>query len=105
MGALGKFLLAAYRLAKAGVKKDDILKFAQHEFGQVTPLLRKQIDKIFKKKDLPKTKKEGEVVPIKTEEGIMADDAATDIVKKITKDIAKGDPTEETSEIIEGLDR
>ena len=28
MGPLGRFLLAAYRLAKAGVKKDDILKFA-----------------------------------------------------------------------------
>ena len=27
MGPLGKFLLAAYRLAKAGVKKDDILKY------------------------------------------------------------------------------
>ena len=37
------------------------------------------------------------------DEGIVATDAAKEIVKKRTKDIATGDPTGETSEIMEGL--
>jgi len=106
MGPLGKFLLAAYRLAKAGVKKDDILKFAQREFGQVTQLLRKQIDNIFKRKDLPETKKKGEVVKFQTEaekdianiqksiddlDAAEAEADAFSILDDRTRDIAKGD--------------
>jgi len=45
------------------------------------------------------------VVPIKKKEGIMATDEAAKIAKKRTDDIATGDPTGETSEIMEDLGR
>ena len=101
--AFFKFLKAARNRVKEGMGKEQILDFARREFGEVTKLLRKQIDDLFKAKPTKtKPKKEGDVVPIK-EEGIMATDEATKIVKKRTDDIATGDPTGETSEIMEGL--
>ena len=100
--AFFKFLKAARNRVKEGMGKEQILDFARREFGEVTKLLRKQIDDIFKKKDVAKPTKKGDVVPIK-EEGIMATDEAAKIVKKRTKDIATGDPTGETSEVMEGL--
>ena len=102
--AAWKFLKALRNL----VKNKDIktpqqaYDFAKLQFGEVSKLLRKQIDDIFKKKDVAKPTKKGDVVPIK-EEGIVATDKARDIVKKRTKDIAKGDPTGEVDEIMEGL--
>ena len=51
---------------RSSLDDGDILKFAQREFGQVTPLLKKQIDDIFKKKDVAKIKKEGGITDIKT---------------------------------------
>ena len=184
--AFFKFLRAARNRVKEGMGKEQILDFARREFGEVSKLLRKQIDDLFKKKDVAKIEKKGEVVPIKKDEGIMsqyksidddltpaetdaildnflanadrtyanfvtkalrdiqkaskserqqmikaikdrtgmfkylddadaekilksvdegivATDAAKEIVKKRTKDIATGDPTGETSEIMEGL--
>jgi len=96
--AIFRFLKAARNRAKEGMSKEQILDFARREFGEVSKLLRKQIDDLFKKgtpskskigeffgfKNYPKTaqKKKGEVVPFKKEEGIMAADAATEIVKK-----------------------
>ena len=84
MGPLLKFLIAAERLARRGLKKEAIIKFAKQEFGEVSQLLQKQIDKIFTKIKKPKvgkeTKKEGEVIPIK--EGIMATDEAGSALKK-----------------------
>ena len=87
INAIIRFLQAARSMAQRGMKKEQILDFARREFGEVSKLLRKQIDDIFKAK--PKTEKKGEVVPIKADEGIMAADAATEIVKKRTKDIAR----------------
>ena len=89
--AIFRFLKAARSQIKQGMGKEQILDFARREFGEISKLLRKQIDDLFKKK--PTTKK-GDVVPIK-EEGIVATDKAKDIVKKRTEDIAKGDVTQE----------
>ena len=84
MGPLLKFLIAAERLARRGLKKEAIIKFAKQEFGEVSQLLQKQIDKIFTKIKKPKvgkeTKKEGKVIPIK--EGIMATADAGSALKK-----------------------
>ena len=83
--AIYKFLQAARNLAKQGMKKEQILDFARREFGEVSKLLKKQIDDIFKAK--PKTEKKGEVVPIKKDEGIEtlseADKDIADIQKSI----------------------
>ena len=101
--AFFNFLKAARNRVKEGMGKAQILDFVRREFGEVSKLLKKQIDDLFKAKPTKtKPKKEGDVVPIK-EEGIVATDKARDIVKKRTKDIATGDPTGETSEIMEGL--
>jgi hypothetical protein len=101
--AVFRFLKAARNRVKEGMGKEQVLDFARREFGEVTKLLRKQIDDLFKAKPT-KTKptKKGDVVPIK-EEGILVTDEATKIAKKRTEDIAIGDPTGEVSEIMEGL--
>ena len=150
--AIFRFLKAARNRAKEGMSKEQILDFARREFGEVSKLLRKQIDDIFKAK--PKTQKKGDVVPIKKQEGIvrrpeefatrkeyeryldetlgpgddvfgspmkddllkewdkvnaknvtpnegiMATDEAAEIVKKRTDDIATGDVTGETSDLM-----
>ena len=51
--SLLKFLNAARNLAKQGLKEKDILAFAKQEFGEVTDLVRLQINKIFKTKNQP----------------------------------------------------
>jgi len=84
---MGKFLEVLFRLVQTGAikKVDQALKFAKNEFGEITPLIRKQIEKVFKDAKKPKvgkpTKKEGEVVPIK--EGIMATDEAGSALKRV----------------------
>jgi len=99
-----KFLNAARRLIKnKDMSKEGILRFAKQQFGEVPGYLRVQIDKLFKAK--PKTQKKGEVVPIKEGEGIMATDEAAEIVKKRTDDIAKGDVTGETSDLMTGIEK
>jgi len=100
--AVFRFLKAARNRVKDGMSKEQILDFARREFGEVSKLLRKQIDDLFKKK--PTTTKKGDVVPIKEGEGIVATKKATDIAKKRTEDIAKGDVTGETSDLVKGLD-
>jgi len=69
MGAIARFLLALNRLARTkGIKIEDAYKFAKQEFGEVTPLLRKQIQKVFDKIKKPVVgkpgKKEGTVLPM-----------------------------------------
>ena len=51
--SLLKFLNAARSLAKQGFKQEDIINFAKQEFGEVTDLVRLQINKIFKTKNQP----------------------------------------------------
>ena len=48
--AFFNFLKAARNRVKEGMGKEQILDFARREFGEVTKLLRKQIDDLFKAK-------------------------------------------------------
>ena len=87
MGAMIKFLQAVRRLAQLGVKKDDIIEFGKREFGEMTELLSKQIDDIYKrfykdkggsifkdKKPESGTKKPGEVIELKKQRPIAKDE-------------------------------
>ena len=68
LNAVIKFLAAARNLVRQGMMtKDQVLDFAKREFGEVSELLKKQIDDIFKKPDSG-TKKKGDVVPFKKKE-------------------------------------
>ena len=98
-----KFLITLASTIRNGAVKTikQAVAFAEQQFGKIDKSFVDDIVNVFKKEG--KTKK-GEVVPIKTEEGIMAADAATEIVKKRTEDIAKGDVTGETSDLVKGLD-
>ena len=74
MGPIARFLLALNRLARArGFKIEDAYKFAKQEFGEITPLLRKQIQNVFDKIKKPVLgkpgKKEGTVLPFIKETG------------------------------------
>ena len=74
MGPLARFLLALERLARRqGFKIEDAFKFAKQEFGEITPLLRKQIQNVYTKikKEIPgKPGEKGRVIPFKKTEGI-----------------------------------
>ncbi len=93
-----KFLITLASAIKNGAVKtiQQAMAFAKREFGEIDKKFVDDIVNVFKKEG--KTKK-GDVVPIKKkaidpEEGIMATDEATKIVKKRTEDIAKGDVEE-----------
>ena len=64
--ALQKFLKAVSRLAKnRDITIDEVYEFAKKEFGEVSDLMKLQINKIFKEADAPSIKKpkpEGEVI-------------------------------------------
>jgi len=105
MGPLLRFLIAAERLARRGIKKEDIIKFAKQEFGEVSQLLQKQIDKIFTKIKKPKvgkeTKKEGKVIPIK--EGIMATGEAGSALKRVQEATEKLKEDPKLQEILRNM--
>ena len=98
-----EFLISLGNLIRTGGVKTikQAMDFAKQQFGKIDQSFVDDIVNVFKKEG--KTKK-GDVVPIKEGEGIMAADAATDIVKKRTKDIAKGDVTGETSDLMTDLE-
>ena len=122
-----RFLMVLTSAIRNGAVKTikQAMAFAKQQFGKVDEDFTSKIINVFKKEG--KTKK-SDVVPIKKKEGTVlteaekdiadiqqsiddldaaeaaADaDVAKDIVKKRTKDIAKGDPTGEVGEIMEGL--
>jgi len=90
MGPLAQFLLSLTSLVRSGAirKIPQAIKFAEQQFGKVTPLLKKQIEKVFDSAKKPVVgkpgKKEGTVIPmvretvrkgadkIKSEEGIAS---------------------------------
>ena len=102
MGAIARFLIALERLARRqGLKIEDAYKFAKQEFGEITPLLRKQIQNVFEKIKKPVVgkpgKKEGAVIPMvkegaKKAEGIETlddkglTDSPLDDLKRIIED-------------------
>ena len=94
-----RFLIALGSAIRNGAVKTikQAMAFAKREFGEIDKSFVDDIVKVFKKEG--KTKK-GEVVPIKADEGIVAADAAKEIVKKRTDDIATGDVTGETSDLM-----
>ena len=69
MGPLAQFILALTNLVRSGAirKIPDAIKFAEQQFGKVTPLLRKQIENVFSKIKKPEIgkpgKKEGTLLP------------------------------------------
>ena len=69
MGPLAQFLLALTNLVRSGAirKIPQAMKFAEQQFGKVTPLLKKQIEKVFESVKKPAIgkpgKKEGTVLP------------------------------------------
>ena len=99
MGALARFLLILDKLVKGGtIKKiDQAIKFAKNEFGEVTPLIKKQIEKVFKSAKKPlvgkQGKKEGTVLPLvrkiaeKKEEGIASLDDSSALMDKLDKKV------------------
>ena len=61
-----KFLQSARNLAKnQDLSKEDVLKFAKNEFGDITGLMRAQIDQIFKPGKQAITKQTDNIVSIK----------------------------------------
>lgn len=78
MGALARFLLSLGNLIRSGgIKKiEEAIEFAKNEFGEVTPLLQKQIEKVFKTAKKPEsgTKKPGDVVELKKQRPIAKDE-------------------------------
>ena len=97
MGAIARFLLALNRLARTkGIKIEDAYKFAKQEFGEVTPLLRKQIQNVFEKIKKPVVgkpgKKEGTVLPMvkegaKKAEGIETLEEGSPLMDRLDKKV------------------
>jgi len=94
--AIGRFLKAVERLAKnKDITINEVYDFAKREFGEVSDLLKVQINRIFKQSDAPSIKKpekpKGEVVPLKTNEtppqasGIMATEESTPLMSRLEK--------------------
>ena len=100
MGPLAQFLLALTNLVRSGIVKKipDAIKFAEQQFGKVTPLLKKQIEKVFESAKKPVVgkpgKKEGTVLPfVKKTEGIETLDEFN---------LSKDDPMGDLEKIIKG---
>ena len=97
MGAIARFLIALERLARRqGLKIEDAYKFAKQEFGEITPLLRKQIQNVFEKIKKPVVgkpgKKEGAVIPMvkegaKKAEGIETLEDSSPLMDRLDKKI------------------
>ena len=97
MGAIARFLLALNRLARSrGIKIEDAYKFAKQEFGEITPLLRKQIQNVFEKIKKPVVgkpgKKEGTVLPMvkegaKKAEGIETLEEGSPLMDRLDKKV------------------
>jgi len=105
MGPLAKFLLALTNLVRSGSIRNvsTAIKAAEREFGKLTPLLKKQIERIFEQVKKPKVgepgKKEGAVIPfVKKTEGIETLDA-----KSLDKfNLSEDDPMGDLEKIVKG---
>ena len=77
-------------------KIPQAIKFAEQQFGKVTPLIKKQIEKVFESAKKPlvgkQGKKEGTVLPLvrkiaeKKEEGIASLEDSSPLMDKLIKD-------------------
>ena len=97
MGPLAQFLLALTNLVRSGgIKKiSDAIRFAELQFGKVTPLLKKQIEKIFEQAKKPVVgkpgKKEGMVLPMVKEGAKKTEGSETLDEFNLSKDDPMGD--------------
>jgi hypothetical protein len=70
MGPIRTFLKAVERLARNGdISIDDAYRFAKQQFGEVSDLMKLQINRLFKKKQDSGIKKEGEVIDVSFKPG------------------------------------
>ena len=72
MGPIRTFLKAVERLARNGdIDIDDAYRFAKQQFGEVSDLMKLQINKLFKQKQDPgiRKQKEGEVIEVSFKPG------------------------------------
>jgi hypothetical protein len=72
MGAVRTFLKAVERLARNGdISIDDAYRFAKQQFGEVSDLMKLQINRLFKQKQDPgiRKQKEGEVIEVSFKPG------------------------------------
>ena len=103
MGPLAKFLLALTNLVRSGIIRNipTALKAAEREFGKVTPLLKKQIERIFEQAKKPKVgepgKKEGTVLPF------VRDAKKTEGIETLDEfNLSKDDPMGDLEKIVKG---
>jgi hypothetical protein len=94
---LAQFLAALNNLVRSGVikKVPDAIKFAEQQFGKVTPLLKKQIERVFENIKKPVVgkpgKKEGAVVPMVKEGAKKAEGIETLDEMRLSDDDPMGD--------------
>jgi len=104
MGPLAQFLLALTNLVRSGIIRNipTALKAAEREFGKVTPLLKKQIERIFESAKKPVVgkpgKKEGVVIPMVKEGAKKTEGIETLDEFNLTKD----DPLGDLEKIVKG---
>ena len=104
MGPLAQFLLALTNLVRSGIIRNipTALKAAEREFGRVTPLLKKQIERIFEQAKKPVVgkpgKKEGVVIPMVKEGAKKTEGIETLDEFNLTKD----DPLGDLEKIVKG---
>ena len=103
MGPLAKFLLALTNLVRSGMIRNipTALKAAEREFGKVTPLLKKQIEKVFESVKKPVVgkpgKKEGTVLPF------VRDAKKTEGIETLDEfNLSKDDPMGDLEKIVKG---
>ncbi|MDB2436844.1 hypothetical protein N9W29_00605 [Candidatus Pelagibacter bacterium] len=106
MGSIFKFLQSLTRLASKGdIKIDDAYKFAKQEFGEVSDLLKLQINKIFKQSKAPSIKnpekKPGEVIEASFKPGM---DKRGKVVEKSPSQASGIMKTDEASPLMKNID-
>jgi hypothetical protein len=106
MGQIFRFLQALTRLASKGdIKIDDAYKFAKQEFGEVSDLLKLQINKIFKQSKAPSIKKPekkpGEVIEASFKPGA---DKRGNIVEESPSQASGIMKTDEASPLMKNID-
>ena len=109
MGPLAQFLLALTNLVRSGAirKIPQAMKFAEQQFGKVTPLLKKQIEKVFESAKKPAIgkpgKKEGTVLPFIKETGKEPKGLETLDVSELDEfNLSKDDPMGDLEKIVKG---
>jgi hypothetical protein len=109
MGPLAKFILALTNLVRSGGVRNipQAIKFAEQQFGKVTPLLKKQIEKVFESAKKPTIgkpgKKEGTVLPFIKETGKEPKGLETLDVSEFDEfNLSKDDPMGDLEKIVKG---